>query len=537
MRMLSYRHVMAMTSLFCCSLLLFTWGLSSQEIIGFDSRFYLFALEMWRHGLTLFPTIYQQPYPDYPITSTVVIYWLAVCWGCMNKVLAVLPSASMAALTVVLTYLIGALHSKSWGYYAVCFLLLTIKFVDSARSLALDFYPAMVTAWCFYLVHAAEVKNEVKRSRWIYLLLFFGFVFRGPIGLVIPAGVVCVYYLLARQYKKLFVFSFGACLLLMVSSGLLLGLAYHEGGSDFVNKVLHMQIIGRFTKSSNLPIYFYLTAGLVDYALSFPFALFTLLGIAYYVGMRRQSLPGIKFLQKLIGWVVVILIGMSIPASRKIRYILPVVPALALLAAYPFVTGCYFVRLRTIGVGCFFLLPFLMLALLGVAFWHTNPHEVGISLSYSFIIWFLVGVCGINGALFLFYCRQSVQRNMLLTFVATITFLCGYLAIVEPIQLYTNRTRAFVTTVEEQRLRDHARLVFYKEDPDGLPIKYLINVWHEERCAFIDTVQALIQFSVPAYFITNTVSYTSLPQQVAAQFIVIAQGQVGRKDVVVFKKK
>ncbi len=50
--------------IFFTGLLLFTIGLPHQEIIGFESRFYLFALEMWRHGVSGFPTTYQNSYPD-----------------------------------------------------------------------------------------------------------------------------------------------------------------------------------------------------------------------------------------------------------------------------------------------------------------------------------------------------------------------------------------------------------------------------------------------------------------------------------------
>src|SRR3990167_2636838 len=71
--------------IFLGSLFLFTWGLSDQEVISFDSRFYLFALEMWRHGLSWFPTTYHQPYPDYPALSTIFIYLAAWLAGGLNK--------------------------------------------------------------------------------------------------------------------------------------------------------------------------------------------------------------------------------------------------------------------------------------------------------------------------------------------------------------------------------------------------------------------------------------------------------------------
>jgi hypothetical protein len=46
------------------ALLLFIAGVYGQAPIGFDSRFVLFAQEMLRHGPTVFPTTYGQPYAD-----------------------------------------------------------------------------------------------------------------------------------------------------------------------------------------------------------------------------------------------------------------------------------------------------------------------------------------------------------------------------------------------------------------------------------------------------------------------------------------
>ena len=70
--MAKLREWFEVLAIFAVSLFIFTWNVSTQEVIGFESRFYLFALEMWRHGLSWFPTTYHKPYPDYPVTSTIL---------------------------------------------------------------------------------------------------------------------------------------------------------------------------------------------------------------------------------------------------------------------------------------------------------------------------------------------------------------------------------------------------------------------------------------------------------------------------------
>lgn len=51
--------------IFLVGLAIFTFHLT-PEFIGFQTRFALFAQEMFRYGPSLFPTTYDTPYPDYP---------------------------------------------------------------------------------------------------------------------------------------------------------------------------------------------------------------------------------------------------------------------------------------------------------------------------------------------------------------------------------------------------------------------------------------------------------------------------------------
>ena len=193
--MILNRNVEALL-IFCLGLMVFTIGLSHQEVVRFESRFYLFAMEMWRHGPSWFPTTYQEPYPDYPATGTLLIYLFSKLFGSMNKLTAVLPSAIASAVVLTTTYLIGALHSRRWGFFAVCFLMFTVAFMTESRTISLDNYTTAITTLCFYLAYSASLSKKSPSIVLMAILLIVGFAFRGPIGLVTPAGVLCVFYLL-----------------------------------------------------------------------------------------------------------------------------------------------------------------------------------------------------------------------------------------------------------------------------------------------------------------------------------------------------
>ncbi len=516
--------------LFVLALALFLIGLSSQEIISFDARFYLFALEMWRHGLSWFATTYGQPYPDYPVTSTFLIYCSASLFGVLNKLTAALPSAIAAALTVVLTYQIGALHRKKYGLYAVLALFGTFAFFKSARSIALDMYPVLFTTCCFYLVHSAHLKKQEAKLGWIYPLFVLSFIFRGPIGLVMPAGVVCVYYLIEGEYKQFFLKGFAAFFLLLLCTATLLILAYQTGGDDFMHDVLSMEVIGRFG-GKTIPFLFYFRDSFVSYALTYPFAFAMVLGVL--AGCRGKAQDK-RLLLQLTGWVLVILIGMSIPGDKKVRYVLPMAPALALLVAYlwdEIPTERYFFWIRRVTLITYCFLPTLFLmATLYILQMAVKLQLVGVAPYLPMIIFF--GAMQVLLALMLV--RQRTGWTILF---GTITMLAAEILLIEPISLAIDKTHDFVMQVETIRQQKQAALVFYRERIDGLPIKYLVNTQLEAKPVFIDRAPALVKMQTPAVIITDADVYESMPANLQQQYSVIKTGKIGHVDVVVFTRK
>jgi 4-amino-4-deoxy-L-arabinose transferase-like glycosyltransferase len=536
----TYQRFFEVAGIFCFTLFLFTWGLSSQEVIGFDSRFYLFAQEMWRNGISIFPTTYDQPYPDYPATAIIVINLFAHLFGGLNKLIAVLPTAIMAALTLVLTYLIGERQKRCLGWFAVCLMLLTLTFFKASRAITLDMYTTAVTTACFYVIYSADRKNKIKYIAWIYPLLLLGFIFRGPIGLVVPAGVICIYYLLAGQIKKFLVIGFSAFVLLAISTSLLLACAYQIGGESFMQAVLRMEVLGRMG-GGKLPYYFYFTESLGSYALAYPFALATFIGVLYYTWLKRLTIPDANFLLKLFGWAAVVLIGMSIPGDKKVRYVLPMVPALALLAAYPFTTWQeekYFQQWRKFFRGLFLYFPLFFLLAIEVVFFNRKQFGLRVNIYSLTTVYLFFQSCSFW--FYYHYIDRIKLREVAVVFFAAMSFVVAEIAVLEPMELQLEKARAFVVAMEAVRLHDHAQLVFYKENPDSLPIKYLINMPQREKPIFIQAITELKQVTSPTFFVTSVENFMRLPPRLITTFRIIGRERMGHVEVVVFsnvKKK
>ena len=509
--------------LFFYGLVLFTCGLDHREIIGFESRFYLFALEMWRHGPTWFATTYHQPYPDYPATGVYFIYLFSKMLGELDKFTAIFPSAVAAALTLSVTYLIGALYDKRWGIAAVCVLLFTNAFVAEARTVSLDQYTTLVTAACFYLAYSAKLLHQTRRLIWIFPLLIFGFAMRGPIGLVIPTGVLCIFYMLEKDVKRFLITGILAILLLVICGAILLGIAYQVGGEQFVKDVLQLQAFGRMNDGKALPWSFYWLESFGAYAIAYPLAILVLLGV------KNAEPQDKKLLQNLLGWALIIVLGLSIPSDKKIRYILPFAPALALICGY-LVTVTrekkYLHHLWNAFNYFCMIFPFLcVVALIVVRKKHPELNLDHTSLVSFFILMEIV-LCVLHW--------QVKHKELVALFIASFTFVMGYIFIAEPINLQLNKTRDFVLGVEALRLQQHAQLVFYHEGTDGLVIKYLVNTPTDVQPVFVNDVDALSKLNEPVFVVSTEENFQQMPKEMINTAHVVTRGRLGREIFVVF---
>ena len=83
----------------------------------------------------------------------------------------------------------------------------------------------------------------------------------------------------------------------------------------------------------------------------------------------------------------------------------------------------------------------------------------------------------------------------------TIYFLQSF--VVEPINLHLHDSSDFVHRIEALMADRPGSLVFYKENPDGLPIKYLVNATRHFPPRFIDNLGDLNETSHPIWLLTR----------------------------------
>jgi len=521
------------------SLLIFFLGIGiftialDGEFISSQARFALFAQEMLRNGPSFFPTTYDTPYPDYTATSTFLICLVSLPFGKVTPFTAVLPTAVVSALILVITYRIGATISRQWGWTAVLLTLFTHLFLTESRSISLDQYNALATTLCFYLIYSADIYGKRRRLWFIPLVLMVSFSFRGPIGMVIPASVVYGYYLCRGEFKKFLLMGVLALCLLSMCSAAMLAAAYYDGGEAFAGRVVSAQVSGRML-NSKAGYFFYWYRCFSSLALAYPLA--GLVVIARLRRILRQKSGNYKFMSYLVVWGLIVLVGMSIPGDKKMRYVLPIVPAVSLIASYlvinPSLEGLLLKARNAFGGFCS-LLPLLgSIAAIGVLWF---GRYFGFTANVHFAVAAaILGGLSVTAGPAKRRLTNDLSRDMATVAIAVAAFITIYVGIAQPINLALETTQPFVARVKLLQKERPGDIAFYRIGPDGEDIKFMVNYDKPIKPAFLMSPEELLNSRQCSYFIAEQRDFASLPESVKNCTRVQFTGKIGHRACTVF---
>lgn len=342
--------------IFTSSLFLFIFAQYSLGITGYNVRFPQFVAWMQHHGPSWLPNLEGGPYPDYPVTYFFLAYCFTLLFGQLSMVSMALPFCFAGAITLVFIYKLGCILDKKLAIYGVLFALLTWKFFDGINSMALDIFSMMATTIAVYFAYQTQQRIKVSDHIFLYLSFILGFLFRGPIGFIAPSFVVFLYFLSLKNWKKLLTYSLIAGVALALCCCIFALIAYLYGGQHFLHDVILFQAVDRIRSHHAPRYYFYFSVGLINYALTIFFA------IAVVLMERKKTEQSndciVQFLKMLSIWFISILLLLTIPHTKKPRYILPIVPAISLLAAYIFYDDQKYTKIKTLLNYICFLFPF-----------------------------------------------------------------------------------------------------------------------------------------------------------------------------------
>jgi 4-amino-4-deoxy-L-arabinose transferase-like glycosyltransferase len=508
--------------------LLFIAASWHQTIIGFDSRFVMFAQEMLRHGPGFFPTTYGEPYPDYSAFSTWLIYLASLAQGQVSSFSAWLPTCVASAVMVGLMYRLLAPYSRRWAWLSIAALLLSNTFISETRAVSLDQMLATVAFAVFYLTYATDHFGSSRRMWLVFALLILGFAIRGPIGLVVPTGVACSYYLLSGQHKRMLLFGTAALVVLGVCMLTLMAMARADGGQALVAEVIRMQITGRMDGSEGAsPLLWYFSSSLGNYALAYPLALLVLATVTITARHERSDAQQLLWLSAFAAFTV--MVGLSIPEAKKSRYILSMAPMAAIIAGYPFQmrVGRVFKYLRGMTLTLYCFIPGALLAGL-LAVRPRFPEALG-------DIGTVLAVLGMLQLIALPLLMRPRLRLYGLPACAVLAVWVSYIGVYEKVQRNLYDTHRFTEAVMGVTEGDGAPLVLHSMGKDAKAIKFMVNVDHDLQPIFTETPEQLDAVKGPANVVMSNSDLQRLHGTRFARLPVSLTGRFDKEDYVLLR--
>ena len=281
--------------------------------------------EMLAAGDLLSPRIYGDFWYDKPP----MYYWLvaaaAKTFG-MGEFAARFPSALFAVTgALFLFFSISRLFNVRVAFFSSLVLATSLEYFYLGKAAVTD----MTLNLCLMISLLSFLE---KRYLLFYLFSALAVVTKGPIGLFFPAVIAFLYLLLMNRWRELPKMSIlpGVLLFAVVAAPWYLLMTYYHG-SAFVETFLGFHNVTRFTSpehASGAVWYYFIPVLLVGF---FPWTpiLFQSLWTALTSNSRERPL-----LLFFIVWAAVVFLFFSISATKLVSYILPMFPAIAVVAGW-----------------------------------------------------------------------------------------------------------------------------------------------------------------------------------------------------------
>jgi len=184
----------------------------------------------------------------------------------------------------------------------------------------------------------AALTGKVKRVRlaWIgcYVAMGLGILTKGPVGALVPALILLTYGIVNRRNVKGggWVHAAGAaCLAAVVLAWLIPAIV--QGGPEYTHRILVKQTVGRAVRSYSHrnPVYYYLLRLPIYF---FPWSFVLPFAIASALRQWRREGESLPLFASL--WVIVTFVFFSLISGKRANYVVPMAPAVGMLAAWYF---------------------------------------------------------------------------------------------------------------------------------------------------------------------------------------------------------
>jgi 4-amino-4-deoxy-L-arabinose transferase-like glycosyltransferase len=312
----------------------YLYGLGQLPLLGPDEpRYAEVAREMLLRGDYITPTLGGYTWFEKPS----LLYWMMAAsfkvFG-VSEWAARLGPALCGLLTIVAIAFVG--HEIKRGLSTVVVTATCLGLIVFSRAASFDIVVTMTATWalaCFLL-------RELTKRRG-YLIGFYSFVglsllAKGLVGVVIPFGVVGAYYLLRRAWpaRSVWVSLIWGVPVALAVSAVWYGPVIAKHGWTFIDEFFVQHHFARYVSNKYhhpQPLYFYPVIILMLALPWTPFLVEALVKTRSWVWRDPDSLSVVRIFS--LAWLVFPIVFFSFSGSKLPGYILPALPAAALLIA------------------------------------------------------------------------------------------------------------------------------------------------------------------------------------------------------------
>jgi 4-amino-4-deoxy-L-arabinose transferase-like glycosyltransferase len=287
------------------------------------------AREMARRGDWLLPTVNGEIYPDKPPLLFWGIGLASLPGGKVTETTARIPSALAALALVLAVYLLSRRALGETGaLLSAASLAVSSFFLEQARYVQHDMLLILgVTVGTLAMFRIAD--SEGPTIGWIVLAslsLGFGVLAKGPVALALPAFMIVADTVLERRLLRRWGWLILAGLLALLPPLLYYVALVHRHGAGLLEDFLFRHNVDRFVEGFDhlLPWWFFLARTPVDFL---PVSLFLPAALLF----RTEDPERRRFLRRCWIWLLVPLVFFSFSASKRPIYMLPALPAVAML--------------------------------------------------------------------------------------------------------------------------------------------------------------------------------------------------------------
>jgi len=270
------------------------------------------------------------------------LYWLeaisVAAFGVNELALRLVPALHAGLMLTALYWAARTISNEAIARRAAIMLGTSMGFLLGGQYINHDMLVAAwigLAIWCFAFAFMAADKPDAWLARLGFVACALGMLSKGLIGLALPGLVIFVWLIWTRQFKKIWHLPWLSGLVLFAIIALPWFVLEQQKHPDFFNYMFVGQQLNRYTANiynNPQPWWFYLAALAL---LLFPWVFFAFGQVRRVTAMSRASdaLMGGQWWKLCWVWILAILVFFSIPTSKIVGYIMPVMPPLALLAA------------------------------------------------------------------------------------------------------------------------------------------------------------------------------------------------------------